>query len=116
MRGRPVLVNFWATWCGPCRLEMPTIQSRFNQYQSDLRFLAINFDEPADVVQSFINELELTFDVLLDPGGKVQRLYAVLGYPTTYIIDHEGVISVKHIGIMTEMQLDNYLAGVGVGE
>ncbi len=114
-RGKPVLLNFWATWCGPCRVEMPAIQSRFEENKSDLVVLAINFDEPKEQVQAFVQELGLTFTVLLDPGGKVQSLYEIRGYPSTYIVDEVGIIRIKHIGVVTVGQLDEFLSQVGVG-
>ena len=116
MRGTAVLINFWATWCGPCRLEMPAIQEQYERYHPELAVLAVDFDEPADVVQKFVDELGLTFEVLLDPGAKVQDLYRVRGYPTTYLVDAEGIVQVYHIGLMTGEQLDRYLAQVGVGK
>jgi peroxiredoxin len=112
--GRTVLINFWATWCGPCRLEMPAIQSRYERYGDELVVLAVNFDEEAPLVQQFTDELGLTFPVLLDPGGEVQRLYRVRGYPTTVFVDADGLIEIQHIGLMTEKQLDGYLAQAGV--
>ncbi|MBE0409966.1 MAG: redoxin domain-containing protein [Anaerolineales bacterium] len=115
-RDKAVLINFWATWCGPCRFEMPAIQSRFDQYEDDLDVIAINFDEPARVVQQFIDELGLTFTVLLDPGGTVQREYRVRAYPTTYFLDKEGVVKFLHIGYMSESQIDQYLNQIGIGE
>jgi peroxiredoxin len=114
--GKPILINFWATWCGPCRFEMPTIQSRFNKYGDELGVIAINFDEPSHVVQGFVDELRLTFTVLLDPGGLVQREYRVRAYPTTYFIDKHGFVKFQHIGYMSESQLDQYLEQIGVGE
>lgn len=114
--GNPVLINFWATWCYPCRLEMPHIQSRFEQYRPDLVVLAVNFDEPIEDVEPFVDELRLTFEVLLDPGGEVQNLFRVRGYPTSFFVDADGVVRVLHIGFMTEEQLDGYLAQVGVDE
>jgi peroxiredoxin len=116
MRGTAVLINFWATWCGPCRLEMPAIQERYERYYPELAVLAVNFDEPVDEVQKFVDELGLTFEVLLDPGATVQDLYRVRGYPTTYLVDEGGIVRVYHIGLMTEGQLDRYLAQVGVGK
>ncbi|HEY5572644.1 MAG TPA: TlpA disulfide reductase family protein [Anaerolineales bacterium] len=109
-RGQVVLINFWATWCGPCRVEMPAIQSRFEQYSPDLVVLAINFDEPAEEVEAYGEELGLTFPILLDPGGRVQRLYKIRGYPSTYIIDENGILQIQHIGLMSEDQLDGYLS------
>ena len=77
--------------------------------------LAVNFDEPVSSVQEFVEEQKLTIDVLLDPGGRVQELYQIRGYPTTYFVDAEGIIRIIHIGFMTEDQLDEYLTKVGVG-
>ena len=115
-KGQAVLINFWATWCGPCRIEMPVFQDRFERYQADgLRILAVDFDEDEEDVVFFREELGLTFDLLLDPGGEIQSLNRVLGYPTSYFVDPEGVIRVQHVGIMTEDQLDNYLAQIGIG-
>jgi peroxiredoxin len=115
--GRPVLINFWATWCAPCRIEMPFIQDRYDTYQEDgLAVLAINFDEPKEDVAYFRNELGLTFDLLLDPGGEIQGLYQILGYPTSYFVDQNGVIQALHIGVMTEGQLDDYLEQIGLAD
>ncbi len=115
LRGRPVVINFWATWCAPCRIEMPAIQSRFERYrQDDLVVLAVNFDEPAGPVEAFREELGLTFTILLDPGAEVQQLYRNRSYPTTFFVDRDGVIRVQHIGLMTEGQLDENLAQIGL--
>ncbi len=114
--GRPVLINLWATWCGPCRIEMPAIQSRFEKYQDDgFAVLAVNFDEQQAVVQSFRDEFGLTFQILLDPGAKVQNLYRNRSYPSSFFIDRAGVIQVQHIGVMTEGQLDENLKKIGLG-
>ena len=112
LRGQVVLVNFWATWCGPCRLEMPALQSRFES--TDFALLAVNFDEAPEQVQAFVDELELSFPALLDPGGDIQRLYQVRGYPTTYFLDKEGMVQIQHIGFMNEDQLDGYLNQMGL--
>ncbi len=115
-RGRPVLINLWATWCGPCRLEMPLFEERFQMFKDDgFVVLAVDFDEPAEAVAAFGDELGLTFDLLLDPGAKVQKLYRNRTYPSSFFVDREGVIQVQHIGVMTEGQLDGYLAELGLG-
>ena len=114
-RGKPVLINFWATWCGPCLIEMPSIQDRFEKHQKEgLVVFAIDFDEPKEDVAFFGEELGLTFDLLLDPGGEIQNLYRILGYPTSFFVDPDGVIKVLHIGVMTEGQLDDYLSQIGI--
>ncbi|MEA1976694.1 MAG: redoxin domain-containing protein [Chloroflexota bacterium] len=114
--GQPVLINLWATWCGPCRIEMPTIQSRFDEYRDEgFIVLAVNFDEPRENVQSFRDEFGLTFEMLLDPGAKVQKLYRTRSYPTSFFVDRNGVIQAQHIGVMTEGNLDGNLAQIGLG-
>ena len=114
--GNTVLINFWATWCAPCRLEMPTFQRNYEKYGGDLIVLAVNNAEDPEVVQAFIDDFGLTFDVLLDPDAEIQRLYLVNGYPTTFIIDPKGVIRTRHIGLITEDQLDKYLLGLGISD
>jgi len=115
-RGQVVLVNFWATWCGPCRVEMPVFQSRFEKYSDELAILVVNVQEDPEDVQDFMNELELTFDAFLDPGERVYRQYLVTGLPTSYLIDRDGILRIQHIGVMTEGQLDGYLADVGLSD
>lgn len=115
LRGHPVMINLWATWCAPCRIEMPHIQDRFERYAEDgFIVLAVDFDEPAEFVAEFREELGLTFDLLLDPGAEVQELYRNRSYPSTFFIDANGVIQVQHIGLMTEGQLDENLAAIGL--
>ncbi len=108
-RGKPVLLNFWATWCAPCRLEMPAFQSRYEEHAGELAIVAVNNAESPSDVQAFVDELGLTFDILLDPDAAVQRLYLVRGYPTSFLLDADGIIRVQHVGLMTEDQLDGYL-------
>ena len=115
-RGRVVLINFWATWCEPCRTEMPILQSAYRVNQPlGLEILAVNFDEPRGEVQEFRDHMFLGFTMLLDPGGVIQRLYRVSGYPTTFLVDREGVIRAQHVGILNESQLVEYLESVGIG-
>jgi thiol-disulfide isomerase/thioredoxin len=114
LHGKVVLLNFWATWCGPCRIEMPLLQALHDELRDKLTVVAINFDEPKDQVQAFADEFGLTFGILLDPGGEVQNLYRIRGYPTSVLIDENGVVQIVHIGIMAESQLDGYLQQMGV--
>jgi peroxiredoxin len=115
LRGQPVMINLWATWCAPCRIEMPHIQDRFERYAGEgFLVLAVDFDEPAGIVADFRDELGLTFDILLDPGAEVQELYRNRNYPSTFFVDADGVIQVQHIGLMTEGQLDENLAAIGL--
>ncbi|HET7010431.1 MAG TPA: TlpA disulfide reductase family protein [Anaerolineales bacterium] len=114
LQGRVVLLNFWATWCDPCRLEMPDLQTRADRFGDQLVVLGINFDEPEADVRAFQEELGLTFPLLLDPGAKVQQLYRVVGYPTSVFVDEDGIVRFTHVGIMSGDQIDRYLAELGV--
>jgi thiol-disulfide isomerase/thioredoxin len=113
-RGRPVLINFWATWCIPCVTEMPLIQSAYQESQGEFTVLAVNADEPASDVQDFLGKMDLSFEILLDPGGKVQSLYRLRGYPTSYFVDKDGIIRAVQIGQLSDSQLKRYLSQVGV--
>ncbi len=112
LRGQPVIVNFWATWCAPCRIEMPELQAAFEKYEEDeLLILALDQDEPSDVVGAFFyDEMSLTFTPLLDDGGLVAGQYGVFNFPSTYFVNVEGVVTAVHRGPMVQSQLDSYLA------
>lgn len=114
LRGKVVAVNFWATWCAPCRLEMPDLQARAEQFPDRLVVLGVNFAETAEEVAAFREEVGVDFPLLLDPEADVQRLYRVLGYPTTFFVDEQGTIRFQHIGLMSGGQLDEYLQKMGL--
>ena len=103
LRGRPVLINFWATWCPPCRFEMPAMQRVYEQYKDQgFVILAVNYRESADQVKPFVEELGLTFPVLLDETGNVATQYRVIGLPSSYFVDKEGRVQTVQVGAMTE--------------
>ena len=99
-RGKVVLLNVWATWCLPCRVEMPSMERLHrNLAGTDFRILAVSIDqEGADNVMAFAGELDLTFDILHDPAGAIQRIYETTGVPESFLIDRDGVIVKKVIG------------------
>ncbi|HFQ93582.1 MAG TPA: redoxin domain-containing protein [Anaerolineae bacterium] len=112
-RGRPVILNFWATWCGPCRIEMPELQAAYETYQADgLAILALDQQEPADIVSEFFyGQMGLTFTPLLDSEGAVSDSYgANRVLPTTFFINPDGEVTAIHRGPMTRSQIDGYLA------
>jgi peroxiredoxin len=114
-RGHVVLVNFWATWCAPCQVEMPTFQAYFDSYQSqDFVVIGVDFDEPGETVRQFAEEVGVNFPILLDPGGRIQALYNIRGYPSSVFIRPDGTIGILHIGIMVESQLEAYLTQLGL--
>lgn len=111
--GKRVLINFWATWCPPCRAEMPAIQRLYERYRGqDFVVLAVDFQESEDVVRPFVQELGLTFPILLDETGDVARDYRVLGLPSSYFVDREGTIRQVHIGAMSEEFMETTLGEI----
>jgi len=93
--GDVVLLNVWATWCGPCRVEMPSIQSLHEDYGSrGLKVVAVSVDVAgsAEQIRAFTDSLGLTFEILHDPDGAIQRAYRTTGVPETVIIGRDGVI------------------------
>jgi peroxiredoxin len=106
LRGQVVLLNFWATWCGPCRVEMPEFESLYNQHKDEgFTVLAINNAETAAQIQSFRQELGLNFPMLLDETGEIQRLYNIDGYPRTFLLDRNGIIIARQWGPLTVEQI-----------
>jgi len=92
-KGKVVLLNFWATWCPPCREEMPSMENLYKRFNGQgLEILAVNLRETAGAVQKFIKSNGYTFPVMLDSDGKIGGIYGVRGIPTTFIIDREGKI------------------------
>lgn len=111
LRGRPVIINFWATWCAPCRLEMPELQAAYQRYQAnELAILAINREETAEEVAAYFQELQLTFPPLLDEKAVIANLYQIFNMPTTYFVNPDGLVAAIHHGPLSQKLLDNYLS------
>ena len=114
--GKPVIINFWATWCAPCELEMPLFQEYYEKYAPDLEVLAVNFSEPVKDIQPFVDRLGMTFPVLLDPDGEVGKLYRVRALPVTYFIDRQGAVQGMYLGTLSRGRFEELLTKIGVGE
>ena len=99
-RGKTVVLNFWATWCPPCRAEMPELQAAWEERGEgdDLVVFSVDFDETAGEVNDFFEDFGLTFPVALDGGGSVAEHYGVRGLPATFFIDAGGVLRSKNLG------------------
>jgi peroxiredoxin len=93
-RGKLVLLNFWATWCAPCLHEMPSMERLYQTFkQTDFVLLAVSMDRQGEgVARPFVDNLQLTFPILLDNTSEVSRQYSVRGLPTTYLIDPDGLL------------------------
>lgn len=109
-RGKIVLVNNWATWCPPCKAEMPDLQAYYEKHAADdLALLAINAgDSAADVVQ-FAEAYGLTFEVLLDPNNQAVRAFKNTGLPSTYLIDRDGTVRYAWLGALNQAALEEFV-------
>jgi DsbE subfamily thiol:disulfide oxidoreductase len=103
-RGKAVILNFWATWCWPCRQEMPALQA-LQDGNEDVVVVGVNFEESAEKAQGFVEELGLSFPIVLDPDGTFGAELDVVGLPTTFFIDAEGRIVGSHVGQLDEAEL-----------
>jgi thiol-disulfide isomerase/thioredoxin len=111
-RGKPVVLNFWATWCGPCQRELPAVQRTAELLGDNVVFAAVDQNEDANVVQRYVDKLGLTFAIPMDAGGEIGYLYNVQGLPTTFFIDRNGVIQSLWLGEMDSMTLAQHIAGI----
>lgn len=116
-RGKKVILNFWTSWCPPCRAEMPHMQTYYeNQAETDnAEILAVNLttdDRGLDKVTGFIEEYNITFPIPMDKKGEVGALYQAVTIPTTYMIDTEGRVQNKIVGPMDENLMEDYIANM----
>ncbi|RFU70407.1 TlpA family protein disulfide reductase [Peribacillus saganii] len=106
LKGKKVMLNFWATWCPPCKEEMPAMQDFYNEMDDNEAILSVNID-PENDVKDFAGKMGITFPIVLDHGGKVYDSYQVISIPTTYFIDSDGIIREKFIGAMTKDEMES---------
>lgn len=114
LKGRVVLVNFWATWCPPCRKEMPDLQALYDKYKDQGFIVLAISDEEAAKVTLFITERKISFPVLLDPGRKVNESFVVDGIPKSFVYNREGKLVAQSIDMRTRSQFQEMLARAGL--
>ncbi len=113
-QGKPVLINFWATWCPPCRAEMPDFQAIHREMGDQVTIIAVNAtsqDEP-DNIRPFMEEFGITFPVLLDVRGQTMSDYNVRGLPTTIFIDSNGIVQEVFTGAVNKAYIQSKLSGL----
>ena len=112
--GSPLILNFWASWCGPCRLEAPNLKAADQQYGADgLVIIGINQDEPVGAAQGFIDEFDWQFPSVLDEGAEIARNYGVFGnLPVTVFVNPEGKVVNIHRGPLAAEQIEAYVAEI----
>ena len=115
-RGSVVLVNLWATWCPPCREEMPALQSFYDEHRSNgFILIAIDQGETSAEVNPFVEEFNLTFPVWLDPASQAGAAFNTMNLPSSYVIDRSGRIRLMWIGGISKANLDKYVPDVILG-
>ncbi|PFF79751.1 thiol:disulfide interchange protein [Bacillus cereus] len=115
LKGKKVILNFWATWCGPCQQEMPDMEAFYKEHKENVEILAVNYTPSEkgggeEKVSNFAKEKGITFPILLDKIIDVTTAYKVITIPTSYFIDTKGVIQDKFIGPMTQKEMEKRVA------
>ena len=100
--GKPIVLNFWASWCGPCKMEMPDIQKFYEEYGEDIHFLLVSVDDSLDTAKAFIAENGYTFPVYFDASSMGAYTYGASSIPLTFFIDAEGNLTAYYMGAMSE--------------
>ena len=112
-QGHPVVINFWATWCSPCKEEMPSFVKAYGERSQDgLVIIGMNAGESASQAAAFMQSHQMTFPVALDEQGELQQLYGVRGLPTTFFIDRQGRVAKSWAGLLAAPMLDDLLAEI----
>ena len=110
-REKPVILNFWASWCGPCQMEAPALQKFQEKYgqQVDLYGINATANDSPDSAMEFVKKYKLTFPIPMDVAGSVSDRYRIMAFPTTFIVDRQGVIRKKIIGTVDAATLEREL-------
>ena len=103
LRGRPFVLNFWASWCGPCQLEHPTLTRAAQHYQAEAHFFGVVFEDTPEDARKFAEPMDPSFPQLIDPHSRMAVDYGVTGVPETYFIDGQGIIRDKFVGPLLDM-------------
>ncbi len=115
-KGKPVFLNFWASWCGPCQSEMPGFNNLYEKYKDDVAFVMVNLTdgirETVDTANQFIAESKYTFPVYFDTEQDAAIAYSVMSIPATYFIDSEGYIFYRRSGSLTEKAAEQYIEAI----
>ncbi len=114
LRGRPVFINFFASWCPPCKLETPDLVKMYHKYGKTVQFIGLNMT-PGDTlagVQNYVRVFGVPYPVLLDSNGTVESAYGVIDIPTSFFINSQGVIVSRVVGLMSQSEMQAKIAGL----
>lgn len=114
--GKPIIINFWATWCGPCKSELPVFDEAYKKYGEDVTFLMVNltdgYRDTVEAVKAFIEDTGYTFPVYFDTEYSGAYAYRVSSIPLTVLIDAKGYVYQSHVGAMNKSILEGYITGI----
>ena len=111
---KAVVINFWATWCPPCREEMPAFEEIFARNKDRLEILGVNLQESERAINNFVKDIPVTFTLLLDPNSEIKKLYNVFTQPVTYFINKDGIIADKKFGPLKEQEMEDKFNEIGI--
>jgi cytochrome c biogenesis protein CcmG/thiol:disulfide interchange protein DsbE len=113
LKGKPVILNFWASWCGPCKDEAPVLAAAEKEWRSKgVVFLGVDSEDTRAAAQEFEASFGIRYDSVFDEQGRLEVQYGVLGFPETFFIDRDGTIRAKYVGPIDAEDLDAYLASI----
>ncbi|HUP58932.1 MAG TPA: DsbE family thiol:disulfide interchange protein [Thermoanaerobaculia bacterium] len=113
-RGKPMVVNFWATWCVPCYAEHPYLVAAARQYGDQVLFVGVVYEDEEEAINRFLRQYGRSYPALQDQDGRAAIAYGVYGVPETFFIDGKGQIVAKHEGPLDQATLQQYLGQIGV--
>ena len=111
---KAVVVNFWATWCPPCREEMPAFEDMFVRNKDNLEVLGVNLQESERAISNFLLEIPVTYTLLLDPDAEVKEIYNIFTQPVTYFVDKDGIIVDKKFGPLIPREIEDKFGKLGI--
>lgn len=118
--GKPIVVNFWATWCGPCKIELPAFDNSYKKYKDKVEFLMVNltdgYSETVDGVKKYVNDNGYTFPVYFDTKYSAANAYSIYSIPRTLFIDENGNIVYSRVGVLSEEMLNKNIESLIEGE
>lgn len=109
LKGRPMVINFWASWCGPCKMEHPVLEWGAREFGQQAQFMGIVFEDTEDNARQFLSQMGASFPQLIDQNSGVAVAYGVAGVPETYFIDAQGIILGKHVGPIDPQSLAEWV-------
>lgn len=112
-KGRALIINFWATWCPPCRAEIPALDAVYQAYRDKgVEVLGIDYGEDGDTVKGFLRDIKISYRIALDPYEEAADRYRVAALPTSFFVDREGVIRAVHLGGMDRQTIESQLSKI----